>query len=326
MPEVASGVVSSRTARLRVDDTVDGRRVRVIQDRVVGLDLDRRVVQGAADEYRYDLLILAPGIEYRSPAGQWLPYQTVSQASRISRAVMSMASASVAAPDQQRILVQGDGVRALELATALSWACDDAVERRGVRLFRVSLWSRCAPDLGLSHVEAVEGDVDAALRIDAREGRSPCWLAETGLPLRDDGSIRVEDNLTIPGHHDVFAAGACAARSSGDPWPDTVLTTWQMGDLAADNVRMELVGASHGHLVPWPIDSVVRLGGNDGRANVLGVPLTGELARTVARMLVAGSIPTVPKKLAVVAEWLRVGRNGGDWALLTGPTANQTDH
>ena len=91
---------------------------------------------------------------------------------------------------------------------------------------------------------------------------------------------------------------------------------WQMGNLAAHNVCMELVGASHEPLVPWPIDGVTRLGESDGRARVVGLPLRGELARMVARMLVAGSIPTAPRKIAVLAEWMRVGRRGGDWASL----------
>lgn len=318
LPEVASGTATPRTARIRLDEALDG-TAQLVDDVPCGVDLTRKAVQGRDAEYHWDLLILAPRPALPPVAGGWLPYVRVADAARISRSVLALAAAPIADARSQRILIRGDGRRAVELATALAWGCEEALARRAVVPFEVSLWSEVEPELGQARVELVDREIDAAVRVDAREGTPPSWLAESGLPVDADGRVLVGDNLAVRGRHDIFAVGDCVARSSGDPWPATSVTSWQMGNLAADNARMELVGASHEPLIPWPIHDVTRLGPMDGRAQIAGLNLKGELARSVARLLVAGTIPTMTKKLAVLGEWARAGRTGGDWATLPLP-------
>ncbi len=320
LPEIASGLTTARTARLRLDDLLDDGRVQCVDDRVTGLDLDRRTVLGAGAEYHFDLLILAPQPVLPPVTGGWLPYARVADAARISRSILSLAAAPVADARSQRILVRGSGRRAIELVTALAWGCGTALASRAMAPFEVYLWTDEEVDLGdEAQVRIVTEEVDASLRIDAREGSAPGWIADTDLPVDDAGRLLVADNLAVRGRHDVFGVGPLIARSSGRAWPATSVTDWQMGNLAADNARMELVGASHEPLVAWPIERVLRLGPNDGRAQVAGMKLRGELARSVARLLVAGTIPTFTKKLAVMGEWARAGRTGGEWATLPLP-------
>lgn len=319
LPEIASGTATPRTARLRLAETLGDDLIQLVDDRVVGVDLDRRTIHGVRAEYHWDLLILAPEPVLPAVAGGWLPYARVADAARISRAVLSLASATVADARSQKILVRGDGQRAVELATALAWGCSDPLARRVVAPFEVFLWGQTQPDVGAANVQWVDEEIDAGLRVDAREGAPPAWLRETGLPVSEAGRVLVADNLAVRGRHDVFAIGESVERSSGPPWPATSVTAWQMGNLAADNARMELVGASHEPLVPWPIEDVVRLGPMDGRARVAGMNLRGEVARSVARLLVAGTIPTFTKKLAVLGEWARADRTGGEWATLPLP-------
>jgi NADH dehydrogenase FAD-containing subunit len=319
LPEIASGTTTARTARLRLDELLGDGHVQCVDDRLTGLDLERRTVLGAGAEYHFDLLILAPEPELAPIAGGWLPYARVADAARISRSVLALAAAPVADARSQRILVRGQGRRAIELATALAWGCDAALASRALVRFDISLWADGDPDVGDADIQIVREETDAAVKIDARQGRAPAWLRSTELAQDDDGRLLVADNLAVRGRHDVFAIGPLATRSSGPAWPATSVTDWQMGNLAADNARMELVGASHEPLIPWPIEDVTRLGPNDGRARVAGMSLRGELARSVARLLVAGTIPTFTKKLAVLGEWARAGRTGGEWATLPLP-------
>ena len=67
------------------------------------------------------------------------------------------------------------------------------------------------------------------------------WLATTGLPLDQDGFLKVDDRLRVVGHDDLFAAGdtiSFAARKL----PKSGVYAVRAGPVLADNIRRTLTG------------------------------------------------------------------------------------
>lgn len=69
------------------------------------------------------------------------------------------------------------------------------------------------------------------------------WLAGTGLPLDAHGFIRVDDDLRVAGHDDIFAAGDIITFTSR-PLPKSGVYAVRAGPVIADNIRRVLEGAT----------------------------------------------------------------------------------
>ncbi|MBS0217767.1 MAG: NAD(P)/FAD-dependent oxidoreductase [Proteobacteria bacterium] len=68
--------------------------------------------------------------------------------------------------------------------------------------------------------------------------------AMLGVPLDRAGRVRVEPDLSIPGHPDIFVAGDLASlmQANGKPVPGVAPAAKQMGRLVARNIRARLAG------------------------------------------------------------------------------------
>ncbi len=76
--------------------------------------------------------------------------------------------------------------------------------------------------------------------------RASSLAGSLGVALDRAGRVLVEDDLTIPGHREVFVVGDLAAIScGGTPVPGVAQGAIQGGKQAADNIRRTLVGKSH---------------------------------------------------------------------------------
>ena len=155
-------------------------------------------------------------------------------------------------PDRQsappRILIAGAGAAGVELAFALSLRCRRGWPAHGPASSIVLLGSEPAPLSGLPgcvragaarrlaqrgvkwiggrRVQAVgqglvrldDGDEIAAdLVLMATGAAAPPWLAATGLPVDQDGFLRVTPTLQSVADPSVFAAGDCAAYAQSRP-------------------------------------------------------------------------------------------------------------
>src|SRR5262249_10352968 len=76
-------------------------------------------------------------------------------------------------------------------------------------------------------------------------GVAPSPLAKTlGVPLDHRGHVRVEPDLTLPGHPEAYAIGDLTAfvHQTGRPLPGVAQVAIQQGKAAADNVWRSIQG------------------------------------------------------------------------------------
>ncbi|HEY7646291.1 MAG TPA: selenide, water dikinase SelD [Hyphomicrobiales bacterium] len=95
---------------------------------------------------------------------------------------------------------------------------------------------------GLLHL-AGRGTIEADEILWTTEARPPDWLETTGLPLDDDGFVRVDNHLQAEGVPDVFAAGDIIAFGPR-PLPKSGVYAVRAGPVLAENIRRTLTGRS----------------------------------------------------------------------------------
>ena len=92
--------------------------------------------------------------------------------------------------------------------------------------------------------------------------------ATLGVPLDRAGRVRVNPDLTIPGHPDVFVIGDLATLEApdGKPYPGVAQVAMQMGARAADNI----VRATEGRpILPFVYRNLGNMA-TIGRASAIG--------------------------------------------------------
>ncbi|MBM0276868.1 NAD(P)/FAD-dependent oxidoreductase [Micromonospora tarensis] len=188
------------------------------------------------------------------------------------------------------------------LADRMSAAAERVLRERGVEV--------C---LGTSVTEA---DADGVRLNDGRfvPSRTLVWcvgvrpdplVEATGLPVTS-GRITVDEYLAVPGHPEILACGDAAAvpdpSRPGEITPMTAQHAVRQGRLAADNIAASYGVGRRRPYRHRDLGFVVDLGGWQPTANPLHVPLTGSVARAVARGYHLLSLPA--NRTRTVADWL----------------------
>jgi NADH dehydrogenase len=127
------------------------------------------------------------------------------------------------------------------------------------------------------------------------------FVAELGLPLDERGRIKVDENLRVEGHSNIWALGDCARvpnRAAEQPDPPTSQHALRQARRLAKNLAGE----------PKPyryrtLGQVATLGMHKGIADVLGLKLRGFPGWWVTRTYHLYQLPTLSRKLRVVSDW-----------------------
>lgn len=133
-------------------------------------------------------------------------------------------------------------------------------------------------------------------------------IAKLGLPT-EKGRLIVDADMSVPGVPDVWAIGDAAAvpdiaADPSKPTPPTAQHAQRQGVRVARNVAASLgVGKSKDY-VHKDLGLVADLGGFDGVAKPLGVPLKGPIAKFVARSYHLYALPTAGARVRVATDWL----------------------
>jgi NADH dehydrogenase len=134
-------------------------------------------------------------------------------------------------------------------------------------------------------------------------------LADTDLPLDDKGRIPCHANLTVRGLDRVFAAGDCAAvpdLSKDDPHALTGPSAQhavRQAKVLARNVVATIKGAQLEDYEHKYVGSVASLGLYRGVAELYGVKVRGLPAWFIHRTYHVSRMPTLNRKVRVVADW-----------------------
>lgn len=137
-------------------------------------------------------------------------------------------------------------------------------------------------------------------------GVRPDPLVEaTGLPMTK-GRVTVDEYLAVPGHPEILACGDAAAvpdpARPGELTPMTAQHAVRQGRLAADNIAASYGVGERRPYRHRDLGFVVDLGGWQATADPLHVPLSGPLARAVARGYHLLALPA--NRARTAADWL----------------------
>ena len=127
-------------------------------------------------------------------------------------------------------------------------------------------------------------------------------LASFGLPLDDQGRVRVDPFLRVEARQDIWALGDCARvpndATPGQPDPPTSQHALRQARQLAKNLSGKPSRYSYRML-----GQVATLGRHKGIADVLGVPLSGFPGWFVTRSYHLYQLPLTSRKLRVVVDW-----------------------
>jgi NADH dehydrogenase len=188
-------------------------------------------------------------------------------------------------------------------------------EKLGARAMRVLQRRGVDVRLGLTLKEVHPDHV--VLSDDSRvETRTVAWvtgviaapLIETlGLPT-EKGRLKVQTDLTVPGHPDVFAAGDAAAvpdvTQPGKITPPTAQHAIRQGKVLGNNVAASLGHGKKRDYKHRNMGLVVDLGPHQAVANPLNVQLSGYPAKLVTRGYHLHAMPRAVNRWAVALAYL----------------------
>lgn len=83
--------------------------------------------------------------------------------------------------------------------------------------------------------------IASAFTVGAAGAKAHSWLAETGLPVTEDGFLRIGADLRVEGHEAIFAVGDCAHQQAS-PRPKAGVFAVRAAPVLAHNLRAALLG------------------------------------------------------------------------------------
>lgn len=242
---------------------------------------------------------------------------------------------------RRTIVVVGASYSGTELAVQLRALADAAAQQMGfdpdsVRFVLLDLAEQVMPEvgekLGAAAQRVLRGrGVDVRLGVTLKEvhddhvlltddtridTRTVAWVTGvTGAPLieklglpTEKGRLKVDADLQVPGHPDVFAAGDAAAvpdlTQSGAITPPTAQHATRQGKVLARNVAASLGHGTKKMYKHRNMGLVVDLGPRYAVANPLGVRLSGLPAKAVTRAYHLYAIPRFVNRWAVSLAYL----------------------
>jgi NADH:ubiquinone reductase (H+-translocating) len=205
----------------------------------------------------------------------------------------------VRATPQHWVLVDAAPKILAEIPPRLGEYAAEQLERRGVDIRVNTTLEAIEPHA------AVLSDGDRILTstvVWTTGARANPLLAKFGLPLDEQGRVKVDSTFRVEGLPNVWALGDCArvpnAATPGHPDPPTSQHALRQARHLAKNLRGE----------PKPyryrmIGQVATLGQHKGIAEVMGLKFRGFLGWWITRTYHLYQLPLLSKKLRVVTDW-----------------------
>jgi NADH:ubiquinone reductase (H+-translocating) len=220
---------------------------------------------------------------------------------------------NITPPDLRWVLVEAASRIMPEVSVRLSAYTVDRLTERDID---VRLGTRLESVAGGRVVLSDGDEFDAGTLVWTAGVKANPMVKDTDLPLDDHGKLPCTASLTVKGVTGVFAAGDCAAvpdlskgdaaQLAGEPAalcaPSAQHAVRQSKTLAANIVATVRGGALREYRHAYA-GSVASLGLYRGVAEIYGVKLRGPLAWFMHRTYHVSRMPTVNRKVRVVADW-----------------------
>jgi NADH dehydrogenase len=206
--------------------------------------------------------------------------------------------------EEVRVMVLHSRERILpELSESLATYALERMKERGVEF---KLETRVA--------DAMRGvvvlDSDEEIRAETlvwTAGTAPSPLLED-LPVELDkrGAVPVDENLAVPGHEGLWAAGDCAAVTdarTGEPCPPTAQFALHEAYTLAHNIHAGVRGKSPKPFHYKGLGTLCVVGHQTACAEIRGVRFSGLLAWMLWRAVYLGKLPGLERKVRVFVDW-----------------------
>ncbi len=128
------------------------------------------------------------------------------------------------------------------------------------------------------------------------------------LPVERDkrGAVVVDDNLAVPGHEGLWAAGDCAAVTdikTGDPCPPTAQFALREAYALAHNIHAGVRGKPPEPFRFGGLGTLCIVGHQTACAEIKGVRFSGLLAWMMWRAVYLSKLPGLERKVRVFVDW-----------------------
>jgi NADH dehydrogenase len=159
-------------------------------------------------------------------------------------------------------------------------------------------------DIGADYVE-IDGE-----RVQSRTivwaaglGASPL-TRDLGAPLDRAGRVCVEDDLSVPGHPEVFAVGDLISKKQNDrPLPGVAQLALQSGAHAAKNIALSLLDRRRQPFVYFDKGSMATIGRNKAIAQLGKLQISGILAWWMWLTVHIMFLVEIRRRFEVILEW-----------------------
>lgn len=164
-------------------------------------------------------------------------------------------------PDSYSITLISAGPLVARLNQRARGLVERALKKRGIRVI-TGARARTVDASGvlLSDDRRIEADAVVI----STHARPAAWLAESGMPTTQDGSLALRPTLQLMDDDDIFAAGDCASIVD-DPREKAGVFAVRQGPVLAENLRVRLNGGPLDRYLPQR-DFLTLLSTGDGSA------------------------------------------------------------
>ena len=211
---------------------------------------------------------------------------------------------SLSEKDMRWVLVEASDRILPEVGPEMgAWTLDE-LRKRGIEVKMKTLLKSCVG----GRVELSDGESFEAATIVWTAGVKPSPVVNAGdLPLDERGRIKTTTTLTVADRPGAFAAGDVASvpdvTNPGQYCAPNAQHAVRQARVLADNIVRHLHGRPLREYRHKYAGSVAGLGLHKGVANVYGVKLHGLPAWFMHRTYHLSRVPTLNRKVRVVADW-----------------------
>ncbi len=313
--------------------------VKIVQDRVVGLDLKTRLVELSQGQLTYDYLVLGLGNKNRFagvPGAEeyGLTFRSLKDTLRLKNRLQELADS---AKENIRVAVIGGGPSGVELATkiadllgkradirlvergtqilkaytpATQRSGKEALEKRGVRISFETGVEKIEPHQVtlIQKGETFTIPVDLVLWSAGTETQE--LIADLPCSHNQRGQIITLPTLQIPEYPEVIALGDLAEikNPNGKLVPATAQAAYQQASRAAKNLIASFKGKRLKRFRYLHLGEMITLGVNDAAVSSFGINLKGSLAALVRRIVYLQRLPTFSHRWEVLLNWLGLSK------------------
>jgi NADH dehydrogenase len=132
-------------------------------------------------------------------------------------------------------------------------------------------------------------------------------LEDLAVELDKRGAVLVDENLAVPAHEGLWAAGDCAAVTdarTGEPCPPTAQFAMHEAHALAHNIHAGVRGKSLKPFHYKGLGTLCVVGHQTACAEIRGFRFSGLLAWIMWRAIYLGKLPGLERKVRVLVDWI----------------------